>query len=83
MFGPGVEAAQTTYKQVRDDPELLGVMLLFGSTDRWIEKFRVKGDRAYGYDAKGDEVANVPLKEPIFVRPLLDVERGVYRHNIT
>ena len=37
----------------------------------------------YGYDAKGDEIANVPLKEPIFVRPLLDVDLGVYRHNIT
>ncbi|MCC6176703.1 MAG: dehydrogenase, partial [Chloroflexi bacterium] len=83
MFGPGVEAAISTYKQIRNDPEMLGVMLLFGSTDRWIEKFRVKGGRAYGYDAKGDEIASVPLKEPIFVRPLLDVDLNVYRHNIT
>ena len=83
MFGPGVEAAISTYKQIRNDPEMLGVMLLFGSTDRWIEKFRVKDGRAYGYDAKGDEIANVPLKEPIFVRPLLDVDLSVYRHNIT
>jgi nitrate reductase / nitrite oxidoreductase, beta subunit len=34
MFGPGVEQAIDTYKNARDDPELLGVLVLSGSTDQ-------------------------------------------------
>ncbi|MBI4504206.1 MAG: dehydrogenase, partial [Chloroflexi bacterium] len=56
---------------------------LMGATDRWIEKFRVVGDRAVGYDAQGAEIVRVPLKEPIIVRPAFDAQRAVYRHNIT
>jgi nitrate reductase beta subunit len=83
MFGPGVENAIATYRKAKDDPELLGVLLLMGATDRWIEKFRVRDGQAFGYDKKGDEVARVPLKEPIHIRPLYDASRSVYRHNIT
>jgi nitrate reductase beta subunit len=83
MFGPGVEAAITTYRQAKDDPELLGVFMLMGSTDRWIEKFRVQGDYAMGYDAKGDEITRVPLKEPVHIRPYFDQQLAVYRHNTT
>lgn len=83
MFGPRVEAAIATYRRVRDDPELLGVLLLMGATNRWIEKFRVLGDQVAGYDAKGSEVVRVPLKEPVHLRPLFDQARAVYRHNIT
>jgi nitrate reductase beta subunit len=83
MFGPGVDNAIATYRKAKDDPELLGVLLLMGSTDRWIEKFRVRDGQAYGYDVRGNEVAKVPLKEPIFIRPTFDQARSVYRHNIT
>jgi nitrate reductase beta subunit len=83
MFGPRVEAAIATYRKAKDDPELLGVLLLMGATDRWIEKFRVAGGEAIGYDAKGDEIARVPLKEPVYLRPAFDAARAVYRHNIT
>jgi nitrate reductase beta subunit len=83
MFGPGVEEAIDTYRRAKDDKELLGVLLLMGATDKWIEKFRVRGDHAYGYDAQGAEIAKVPLKEPIYIRPLFDQARNVYRHNIT
>jgi len=83
MFGPHVKQAVETYKRVKDDPELLGVLLLMGATDRWIERFRVKDGFAYGYDAKGDEVARVPLKEPIYIRPAFDARHGAFRHNIS
>lgn len=83
MFGPQVEAAMATYRQAKDDPELLGILLLMGSTDRWMERFRVRGGEAIGYDARGDEVARVPLKEPVYIRPDFDPARLVYRHNIT
>jgi nitrate reductase beta subunit len=84
MFGPGVERAQQAYRAVKDgDEQLLGVFLLMGATDRWIEKFRVQGGWAFAYDAKGSEIVRVPLKEPAIVRPFFDAERNVYRHNIT
>lgn len=81
MFGPGVPHAIETYKRAKDDPELLGVLLLMGATDKWIERFRVKDGWAYGYDAKGNEIARVPLKEPIYIRPALDTKVGAFRHN--
>jgi len=83
MFGPGVEQAIKTYRNVTNDPELLGVLMLMGATDRWIEHFRVRGDEAIGYDAKGAEIARVPLKEPVYIREAFDPARQVYRHNIT
>jgi nitrate reductase / nitrite oxidoreductase, beta subunit len=83
MFGPQVETAIANYRRAKDDPDLLGVLLLQGATDRWIEKFRVRGGEAMGYDARGDEVARVPLKEPIYIRPSFDAARAVTRQNIT
>lgn len=81
MFGPRVEDAIRTYRNAMNDPELLGALMLFGSTDKWLEKFRVEGDFAYGYDRSGAEVVRVPLKEPIFIRPFADAARNVIRHN--
>jgi len=83
LFGPGVEEAIATYQRAKDDPELLGVLLLMGATDKWIERFRVANGQAMGYDAQGNEIVRVPLKEPIFIRPVFDAQRAVYRHNIT
>ena len=83
MFGPHTERALNAYRQVKDDEELMGVFLLMGATDRWIEKFRVKSGWAFGYDDKGSEIVRVPLKEPNYIRPFHDAARSVYRHNIT
>jgi nitrate reductase beta subunit len=83
MFGPGVEKAREAYKNAAKDDELLGLFLLMGATDKWIEKFRVKEGWAYGYDRKGAEIVKVPMKEPTYVRPFFDSARSVYRHNIT
>jgi nitrate reductase / nitrite oxidoreductase, beta subunit len=83
MFGPGVEQAIQTYKNVRNDPELLAVLVLSGATDQWIEKFAVSGDEAIGYDGRGDEIVRVPLVEPHYIRTFFDQQQDVYRHNIT
>ncbi|MBI4220759.1 MAG: dehydrogenase, partial [Chloroflexi bacterium] len=83
MFGPGVPRALETYRNVKDDEQLLGLFLLMGATDRWIDRFRVKDGQAFAYDSKGAEIVRVPIKEPTYVRPLFDQVRGVYRHNIT
>ena len=69
LFGPGVPQAIKTYLNAKDDPELLGCLLLFGATERIIHTFAVEGDRAYGYDAHGRTLVSVPLTEPAVVRP--------------
>jgi nitrate reductase beta subunit len=68
MFGPGVEEAIETYKNAKDDDELLGALMLFGSTEKIIYSFDVRGGVARGYDRKGDELVAVPLREPELVR---------------
>jgi nitrate reductase beta subunit len=83
MFGPGVDAAVEKYKNIMQDKELQGLMLLFGSTDQIIETFKVVGEEAVGYDAKGREIVRVPLQEPQYLRPYFDEVRKVYRHSIT
>src|SRR3990170_6850436 len=70
MFGPGVPHAIETYLDAKDDPELLGLLMLFGATERIISTFDVKDGVARGYDESGTEIVAVPLREPTFVRPL-------------
>ncbi|MBI4393051.1 MAG: dehydrogenase [Euryarchaeota archaeon] len=83
MFGPGVPHAVETYRNAKDDPEIVGLIQLFGSTDRIIERFAIKGDDAIGYDAEGKEVARTPLYEPQVVRDPFDPALGIPRLNIT
>lgn len=85
MFGPGVDQAIETYLKGKDDPELLGLLHLFGDTKEVIESFKtfaVSGEAA-GYDKKGREIVRVPFKEPEYLRPFYDAAREVYRHNIS
>lgn len=83
MFGPGVEQAIATYRSAKDDPELLGAMLMFGNTPQIISTYEVKNGTAIGYDEQGKEVVRVPFKEPLYIRPYYDEKREVYRHNIS
>ena len=71
------------YRKVKDDKQLLGALLLFGSTDDIIERFAVEGEEAVGWDGKGQEVARVPFTEPHVVREHYDKTHDVYRHNTT
>lgn len=82
MFGPGVDNAIETYKGAKDDKELLSAFLLFGSTDKVIRSFKAEGDYALGFDDKGEMIAKVPFKEPVYIRPYFDKKVGTYRHNI-
>lgn len=83
MFGPGAIEAVKTYRNIPNDEQLLGALLLFGTTNRQIHRFKVENGRAYGYDDKGVEIVSVPLREPTYVRAFHDEKFGVYRHNIT
>ena len=41
MFGPGVEKAVEMYRNAKDDPELLGLLMLFGATERIMDTLDV------------------------------------------
>ncbi len=80
MFGPNVGDAIETYK--KRDPKLVGLLSLFGSTDKVVEKFSVAEGQAAAFQG-GKEVVKVPVMEPIVFRMFHDKERHVYRHSVT
>jgi nitrate reductase / nitrite oxidoreductase, beta subunit len=82
MFGPGAGKALETYRKAASDPDLAGLLCLFGSTDKIVEKWRRSGETVFGYDGKGKEIVRVPLKEPVHVLKGLDEARGVVRTNV-
>jgi nitrate reductase beta subunit len=84
MFGPGAEAALRAYRNAPDDPDLAGLLALFGSTERIVHRFRRQGDVVIGWDEKGVEVVRVPVREPTqILRSALDPRHGVARANVT
>lgn len=83
MFGPGVAEAIETYRSAVKDIELAGLLQLFGSSPEIMDRFEVKDRVAYGYNAKGDLVATVPVTEPPAVRDHYDAKRDTYRMDVT
>lgn len=85
IFGPGVEHAKELYQSLGkpENRKLLGALLLFGASNRIIERFEVQGDEAVGWDVNGTEVARVPFTEPTWSREAYDARHDVYRHNTT
>lgn len=83
MFGPGAGAAVQKYKNPAKDPKVVALLMLFGSTDQIIEKFRVTDKYCIGFNGKGDEIARVPIEEPTAIRPSYDEKRKVFRMSIT
>lgn len=83
MFGTGVGNAVKTYAKAADDEELLGLLMLFGSSPEILTSFKIRNGKAYGYNEGGKEVASVPIKEPTYLRPYFDEKLNVYRHSIT
>ncbi len=83
MFGPGAEHAVRTYQEARrrEDHPLRGLLALFGSTPRTIERFRADAREAVAMNEAGEILVRVPVTEPIFVRPGFDAGAGVARLN--
>ncbi len=67
MFGPGVDDAIAAY--ANPSPELLGVLQLFGTTQKVIFSYDVTDAEAIGYGRDGQEVVRVPIVEQVIVRP--------------
>ncbi len=81
IFGPGVEEAKKMYRNLKNDPLLLGALMLFGASPQIITRYAVEGEVAIGWNDKNEEVARVPFVEPVYERPHFDKDREVYRHN--
>jgi nitrate reductase / nitrite oxidoreductase, beta subunit len=81
MFGPGVEEAVKTYRNIPNDPDLAGLLGLFGSTERIVPRWRRQGDRVIGIEESGTEIVRVPLKEPVHVRNAFDQKFNIARVN--
>jgi len=83
MFSPKVGNAVKNYSKAYEDEELVGLLMLFGSSPEILHSFKVKSGTAYGYNEAGKEVVRVPIKEPIYIRPFYDEKLNVYRQSIT
>jgi len=81
MFGPGAERAVETYRGAADDPDLAGLLCLFGSTQFVVPRWKRQGDVVLGLDENGAELVRVPLREPVHVREAFDAALGVPRSN--
>jgi nitrate reductase / nitrite oxidoreductase, beta subunit len=81
MFGPGVEEAIRVYRNAPNDPDLQGMLALFGSTEKIVPRWRRRGDVMFGLDEDGAEIVRVPLKEPVHVRKAVDTLYQVTRTN--
>jgi nitrate reductase beta subunit len=82
MFGPGAKAAVEAYKNAPNDPDLMGLLALFGSTEQIVPRFRRVGDSMVGLSENGLELVRVPTREPAVIREILDKARGMSNINV-
>ena len=66
MFGPGVDEAIERY--AKPSPELLGVLQLFGATQRLLYGYEITDTEAIGLGRQGQVVVRVPIEEQVIVR---------------
>jgi len=81
MFGPKAQEAIQTYRKAAEDPDLAGLLGLFGSTERVVPRWSRQNDWVIGSDESGDEIVRVPLKEPVYIREAFDAKRQIARVN--
>jgi len=81
MFGPGVEQAIRTYRAAPSDPDLAGLLALFGCTEQVMPRWRRQGDLVVGLDEGKKELLRVPMREPVHILPAFDQKYGVTRTN--
>jgi len=81
MFGPGVNHAIQTYRAAPTDPDLAGLLALFGCTEQVVPRWRRRGDLVIGMDEGKKELLRVPMREPVHILPAHDAKYGVTRTN--
>lgn len=81
VFGPGVENSIKQYRNAGKDKELLAALLLFGTTERICDTFKLEGNETVGYDPQGKEIIRVPLTEPVYIRQVKNLKTGAFLTN--
>ncbi|MEP0843688.1 MAG: dehydrogenase [Phycisphaerae bacterium] len=81
MFGPRAEAAVRTYQSAAGDPDLAGLLGLFGCTEKVVPRWRRQDEQVIAQDETGREILRVPLREPVHVRKAFDEKYQVARTN--
>ena len=81
LFGPGVDEAVKTYRNAANDPDLAGLLHLFGSSEELMPRFKRQGDNVVGADDKGQTLVSVPMHEPVHIRPAYDKLYQIQRTN--
>ncbi len=81
VFGPGVEEAKELYRNLKNDRQLLGALMLFGASPRMITRYEVQGVEAVGWDVDNVECVRVPFTEPTYFRKHFDEQYGAFRQN--
>ena len=79
MFGPGAHKAIETYRTA--DPDLAGLLSLFGCSEEVMPRWKRVGDTVIGLKEDGKEIVRVPYREPAHVRAAVDLRHGVQRTN--
>jgi nitrate reductase beta subunit len=82
IFGPGAAAAVETYRSAASDPDLAGLLALFGSTSRIVPRWKRSGEVVIGMEEDGTEIVRVPLREPVHIRQAFDFAAKVSRTNV-
>jgi nitrate reductase beta subunit len=80
LFGPGAGEAVKTYRSAAKDSDLAGLLCLFGS-ERVVPRWRRQGETVIGADEKGAPLVDVPLNEPVHIRPAYDAKNQLIRIN--
>ncbi len=83
LFGPNLDTALDTYRNIARDKDLAGLLTLFGSTELIVAKWKREGEEVFGYDEGGQEIVRVPLREPMHINKAFDAARNVTRTNIS
>ncbi|MGE0125265.1 MAG: 4Fe-4S dicluster domain-containing protein [Vicinamibacterales bacterium] len=81
MFGPGVDAAIAAYRNAANDPDLAGLLSLFGATESVMTRWVRRGEEVAGVDDRGTTLVRVPMREPVHVRAGFDKVYQVMRSN--
>jgi nitrate reductase beta subunit len=81
MFGPGVDQAIATYLAAKDDPDLAGLLGLFGCSEQVMARWKRVNDSVIGLKSGGEEIVRVPLYEPMHVRAAFDQRYQITRTN--
>jgi nitrate reductase beta subunit len=81
LFGPGVDDAVRAYRNAPNDPDLAGLLSLFGSSELVMPRWSRSGETITGADERGNPLVRVPMYEPVYARPAQDRLYQIQRTN--